>query len=147
MAGQQIKNVRAQRKRGGKGEKQDESGRDEDMSKEGVRPKMKRDVLKRETREEDETGKGDTGKQTKGKKIKGKNCSYNLFLGGRKAMGKRNYREKDRDGAGGTTSIRMGKRKEVNGRVGSTAYKKKVRISNSQAEEWKRGKWRLRSAT
>lgn len=28
-------------------------------------------------------------------------------------MGKRNYREKDRDGAGGTTSIRMGRRKEV----------------------------------
>lgn len=75
MAGRQIKNVRAQRKRGGKGEKQDESGRDEDMSKEGVRPNMKRDVLKRGTREEDETGKGDTGKQTKGKKIKGKNCS------------------------------------------------------------------------
>lgn len=42
-----------------------------------------------------------------------------------------------RDGAGGTKSIRMGKRKEVNGRVGSTAYEKKVRISNSQAEEWK----------
>lgn len=35
-----------------------------------------------------------------------------------------------RDGAGDTTSIRMGKRKEVNGRVGSTAYEKKVRISN-----------------
>ena len=47
MAGRQIKNVRAQRKRGGKGEKQDESGRDEDMSKEGVRPKMKRYVLKK----------------------------------------------------------------------------------------------------
>ena len=31
----------------------------------------------------------------------------------------------------------MGKRKEVNGRVGSTAYEKKVRISNSQAEEGK----------
>ena len=58
------------------------------MSKEGVRPKMKRDVLKRETREEDETGKGDTGKQTKGKKIKGKNCSYNLFFGGAESNGK-----------------------------------------------------------
>ncbi len=48
-------------------------------------------------------------------------------------MGKKNYREKRwsrRDGAGGTKSIRMGKRKEVNGRVGSTAYEKKVRISN-----------------
>lgn len=47
MAGQQIKNVRAQRKRGGKGEKQDESGRDEDLSEEGIRPKMKRYVLKK----------------------------------------------------------------------------------------------------
>lgn len=89
------------------------------MSEEGIRPKMKRDVLKKGTREEDETGKGDTRKQTKGKKIKGKNCSYKLyfFLGGRKAMGKKNYREKRwsrRDGAGDTTSIRMGKRKEVN---------------------------------
>lgn len=60
-------------------------------------------------------------------------------------MGKKNEREKDgveekrRDGAGGTTSIRMGKRKEVNGRVWITAYEKNVRISNSQAEEWKRG--------
>lgn len=58
-------------------------------------------------------------------------------------MGKKNEREKDgveekrRNGAGGTTSIRMGKRKEVNGRVWITAYEKKVRISNSQAEEWK----------
>ena len=58
-------------------------------------------------------------------------------------MGKKNEREKDgveekrRNGAGGTTSIRMGKRKEVNGRVGSTAYEKNVRISNTQAEEEK----------
>ena len=48
MAGRQIKNVRARRKRGGKGgKKQDESGRDEDMSEEGIRPKMKRYVLKK----------------------------------------------------------------------------------------------------
>ena len=58
-------------------------------------------------------------------------------------MGKKNEREKDgveekrRNGAGGTTSIRMGKRKEVNGRVWITAYEKNVRISNSQAEEGK----------
>ena len=47
MAGRQIKNVRARRKRGGKGGKKDESGRDEDLSEEGIRPKMKRDVLKK----------------------------------------------------------------------------------------------------
>ena len=93
MAGRQIKNVRVRRKRGGKGgKKQDESGRDEDMSEEGIRPKMKRDVLKRETREEDETGKRDTGKQTKGKKLTGKtvHISFIIFWWGRKAMGKKN---------------------------------------------------------
>ena len=58
-------------------------------------------------------------------------------------MGKKNEREKDgveekrRNGAGGTTSIRIKKKKEVNGRVWITAYEKNVRISNSQAEEWK----------
>ena len=97
MAGRQIKNVKALRKRGGKGEKQDESGQDEDLSEEGIRPKIKRDGQKRGTREEEETGKGDTGKQTKGKKIKGKNCSYKLYyflVGGGKQWERRTNEKK-----------------------------------------------------
>ena len=52
-----------------------------------------------------------------------------------------------RDGAGGTKSIRMGKRKEVNGRVGSTAYEKKGAYKQYAGRRGERGKWRLRSAT
>ena len=46
-------------------------------------------------------------------------------------MGKKNEREKDgveekrRNGAGGTTSIRMGKRKEVNGKSGEHSVREK----------------------
>ena len=62
MAGRQIKNVRGRRKRGGKREKQDESGRDEDMSEEGIRPKMKRYVLKKGNKRRRRDRKGRHGK-------------------------------------------------------------------------------------
>lgn len=66
-------------------------------------------------------------------------------------MGKKNEREKDgveeKRRSGRHEIDKDGEKKRGDGRLGSTAYEKKVRISNSQAEEWKRGKWRLRSAT
>ena len=90
MAGRQIKNVKARRKRGGKGEKQDESGRDDDMSEEGIRPKMKRDVLKKENKRRRRDRKGRHRKTDERKKIKGKNCTYKLyyFLVGAESNGK-----------------------------------------------------------